>query len=341
MKLPGVKAFYETDLGAAYLGDALDLLSEVPDNSIDLVFTSPPYALHFKKEYGNVDKAEYVEWFLAFAREFHRILKPEGSFFLNIGGSYKKGHPIRSLYQFRLLLRMVDDIGFFLAQELFWHNPARLPVPAEWVTVTRQRIKDAVEYIFWLSKSERPKATNLNVLTPYSKDMERLLEKGYRAKERPSGHKITNKFNRNHGGAIPSNLIECGNNTANDSYIKSCEKAGIKPHPARFPWNLPDFAIRLTTDVGGLVLDPFAGSNVTGDVAQKLGRRWLAFEIEEKYLEGSKFRFWPINGTDKSSAEGSAEQDSLFPAPPRYEQAPLFFGSPDRAAAADKKPVSG
>ncbi len=333
MKLKDVQPFYETDLGASYLGDASDLLKKVPDESVDLVFTSPPYALHFKKEYGNVDKEEYVDWFLSFAREFHRILKPEGSFFLNIGGSYKKGNPVRSLYQFRLLLRLVDEIGFFLAQELFWHNPARLPVPAQWVTVTRQRVKDAVEYIFWLSKSERPKATNLNVLTPYSKDMERLLEKGYRAKERPSGHKITKKFNRNHGGAIPSNLIECGNNTANDSYIKSCDKAGIKPHPARFPWNLPDFAIKLTTDEGGLVLDPFAGSNVTGDVAEKSGRRWLAFEIEEKYLEGSKFRFWPINGANNISYQGRIEQDSLFPTPPRQKQASLFSSVGNGASA--------
>lgn len=322
MILKNLTPYYETTRGSAYLGDSLDLLKRVPDESVDLIFTSPPYALHFKKEYGNVDKAEYVGWFLEFAREFHRILKREGSFFLNIGGSYKKGNPIRSLYQFRLLISLVDEIGFFLAQELFWHNPAKLPVPAQWVTVTRQRVKDAVEYIFWLSKSERPRATNLGVLVPYSKDMERLLEKGYRPKERPSGHKITKKFNRNHGGAIPSNLIECGNNSANDSYIRSCQLAGIKPHPARFPWNLPDFAIRLTTEERDLVLDPFAGSNVTGGVAEGLNRRWLAFEIEEKYLQGSKFRFWP---SEEEADQPSAppKQDTLFP---RSERQTSMFG---------------
>ena len=170
--------FYETDLGAAYLGDALDFLKEIPSDSVDLIFTSPPYALHFKKEYGNVDKEEYVDWFSVFAKEFYRVLKPEGSFFLNIGGSFKKGHPIKSLYHFRLVIKLVDEVGFFLAQEMFWHNPAKLPVPAQWVTVTRQRIKDAVEYIFWFGKTEHPKASNRNVLAPYSKDMERLLIKG-------------------------------------------------------------------------------------------------------------------------------------------------------------------
>jgi site-specific DNA-methyltransferase (cytosine-N4-specific) len=304
--------YYETELGCAYLGDSLDLLRRLPDERVDLIFTSPPYALHFKKEYGNVDKTEYVDWFLNFAKELYRVLKPEGSFFLNIGGSYRKGSPIRSLYQFRLLISLVDEIGFFLAQELFWHNPAKLPVPAQWVTVTRQRVKDSVEYIFWLSKSERPRASNLGVLVPYSKDMERLIEKGYRAKERPSGHKITNKFRRNHGGAIPSNLIECGNNSANDSYIRSCQQAGIKPHPARFPWNLPDFAIKLTTDEGDVVMDPFAGSNVTGAVAESLKRRWIAFEIEEKYLKGSKFRFWSKQ-EDEEQAGKDPNQASLFP----------------------------
>jgi DNA modification methylase len=311
LKLSSIQPFYETHLGAAYLGDALDLLKQVPSETVDLIFTSPPYALHFRKEYGNVDKEEYVGWFLDFAREFNRVLKPEGSFFLNIGGSYKKGHPIRSLYHFRLLISLVDEIGFFLAQELFWHNPAKLPAPAQWVTVTRQRVKDAVEYIFWLSKSERPKATNLNVLNPYSKDMERLLKKGYRAKERPSGHKITGKFMGDKGGAIPSNLIDCGNNSANDLYIKSCEKAGIKPHPARFPWHLPEFAIKLTTDPGDIVLDPFAGSNMTGSVAEKLDRDWIAFEVEEKYLKGSKFRFWPIDSETTRPISDEQKQDEL------------------------------
>lgn len=305
--------FYETDLGAAYLGDSLVLLKEIPDNSIDLIFTSPPYALHFKKEYGNVDKERYVDWFLGFASELHRILKPTGSFFLNIGGSYEKGHPVKSLYHFRLTIRLVDDIGFYLAQELFWHNPAKLPVPAQWVTVTRQRVKDAVEYLFWFGKTPRPKSSNANVLTPYSKDMERLLVRGYRAKARPSGHVITGKWKKDLGGAIPSNLIECGNNSANDAYLMSCAEAGIKPHPARFPWNLPEFAIKLSTDIGDIVLDPFAGSNTTGRVAENLKRRWLSFELEKSYLEGSKFRFWPIaNGNNKQLAENIKQQLLMF-----------------------------
>ena len=144
-------ASYATPLGAAYCGDAHSLLKEVRDGSINLAITSPPYALHFKKEYGNVDKAKYVEWFRPFAEQIHRTLTPDGSFVLNIGGSYNPGLPTRSLYHYRLLLMLCDEVGFHLAQECFWYNPAKLPSPAEWVTVRRIRIKDAVEHVWWLS----------------------------------------------------------------------------------------------------------------------------------------------------------------------------------------------
>jgi hypothetical protein len=133
--IPGIKPYYSTRLGNAYLGDAIDVLKSIPGNSVNLVVTSPPYALHFKKEYGNVSKTEYVEWFLPFAREIYRILTDDGSFVLNIGGSYNKGVPTRSLYHFKLLIALVEQINFHLAQECFWFNPAKMPMPAEWVTV--------------------------------------------------------------------------------------------------------------------------------------------------------------------------------------------------------------
>ena len=283
--------FYATDLGALYIGDAAELLTQLPDESLDLVVTSPPYALHFKKEYGNVDKAQYVEWFKTFGKQIHRVLKPTGSFVLNIGGSYNPGSPTRSLYHFRVLLMLCDVVGFKLAQECFWYNPAKLPAPAEWVTVRRVRIKDSVEYIFWLSKTDHPKASNRHVLNEYSADMIRLIQKGYRAKDRPSGHKLTNKFQANRGGAIPSNVIERGNNESNSDYIRRTAAKNQKAHPARFPSAIPDFFIRFLTDENDLVLDPFAGSNTTGAVAERLGRRWLAFESVKEYAANSKLRF--------------------------------------------------
>src|SRR5712692_9052613 len=279
--LDGTRPKYCTELGAMFLGDSSRLLRRVPDRSVSLVVTSPPYALHFPKEYGNADKEAYVEWFRPFAREIARVLKPDGSFVLNIGGSYNKGVPTRSLYHFRLLLMLCDEIGFHLAQECFWYNPAKLPSPAEWVNVRRVRIKDSVEYVWWLSPTPSPKADNRKVLVEYSADMKRLLVRGYRAKERPSGHKITNKF-KDKGGSIPPNVIERGNNESNSEYIKLCDQHGQKVHPARFPAALPEFFIKFLTDSGDLVVDPFAGSNTTGSVAEDLDRRWLAFELEHR-----------------------------------------------------------
>lgn len=282
---------YVTGLGAAYVGDSVELLGSLPTGSVDLVLTSPPYALEFQKEYGNASKADYVNWLRPFGDEIRRVLKDDGSFVLNIGGSYNPGHPTRSLYHFKVLLMLCEEVGFHLAQECFWHNPAKLPAPAEWVNVRRQRIKDAVEYVFWLSKTEWPNADNRRVLNEYSKDMRRLIERGYKAKVRPSGHVITHKFQRDHGGSIPSNLIERGNNESNSAYIKACAAAGMKPHPARFPAALPQFFIKLLTEPGAVVLDPFAGSNTTGAVAEDLGRRWLSFELDPRYVSSSRLRF--------------------------------------------------
>jgi DNA modification methylase len=247
--------------------------------------------LEFQKTYGNVPKDEYVEWLRPFAEEIHRVLADDGSFVLNIGGSYERGTPTRSLYHFRVLLMLCDEVGFHLAQECFWFNPAKLPAPAEWVNVRRIRIKDSVEYVFWLSKAPFPKADNRQVLVEYSADMRRLLERGYRAKRRPSGWNITSKFDTDHGGAIPANLIEAGNNDSNGDYMTRCKEAGEKPHPARFPAALPDFFIRLLTEEADLVVDPFAGSNTTGRVAEDLGRTWLGFDLEKEYVATSRFRF--------------------------------------------------
>lgn len=285
------KPLYETEAGAAFVGDAYQFMSSLPAGSVNLVVTSPPYALHFKKEYGNVDKQDYVAWFLPFAEQIKRVLSDDGSFVLNIGGSYDPGAPTRSLYHFKLLIALVEELGFHLAQECFWYNPAKLPAPAEWVNVRRIRVKDAVEYVWWLSKTPWPKADNREVLVPYSPDMLRLMKRGYRVKKRPSGHNITEKFRKNHGGAIPSNLIERGNNESNSDYIKTCEAHGVKVHPARFPAALPEFFIKMLTEPGDLVLDPFAGSNTTGRVAEDLARRWLALEINEDYLRASALRF--------------------------------------------------
>ena len=282
---------YSTDLGKAYCADSLPFMKQMKKGSVDLVVTSPPYALHFKKEYGNVDQKKYVEWFLPFAEQIKRVLKPEGSFVLNVGGSWTPGAPVRSLYHYRLLLALCDDLGFHLCQEFFWYNPAKMPAPAEWVNVRRIRVKDSVEYIFWLSANPFPNADNRKVLQAYSKDMQRLIKRGAKKTKRPSGHNITKKFSNDKGGSIPPNLIQCGNNESNSRYIKMSKEQGKKIHPARFPAELPRFFIEFLSEPGDLIVDPFSGSNTTGAVAEKHGRKWIAIEKIREYAEDSELRF--------------------------------------------------
>jgi DNA modification methylase len=291
-----MRPFYHTRLGQAFLGDALEVLQGLRSESVNLIVTSPPFPLTFqkKKPYGSVRIEEYIAWFLPIADQCKRVLTEDGSLVIDIGGVWNKGLPTRSLYQSYLLLALHDKTGFHLAQDFYWYNPGALPAPAEWVNVRRIRTKCAVNLVWWLAKSAWPKADNRNVLKEYSADMVRLLQRGYRAKVRPSGHAITAKFTRNHGGAIPSNLIELGNNDSNGEYLKRCRAASLPVHPARFPRGLPEFFIKLCTKPNDLVLDVFAGSNVTGEAAEHLDRRWIAIEMVEEYLEGSKFRFPPL-----------------------------------------------
>lgn len=287
--LKDIEPVYFTIQGAAYCGDSIELLKRLPSESINLVLTSPPYPLVFKKEYGNVDYDEYVSWLMPFVNEIKRILRPDGSFVLNVGGVWNKGAPTRSLYTYQLVLEIGKTMP--LAQEFFWYNPAKLPAPAEWVNVRRVRVKDSVEYIWWFGKSNNPKADNRKVLQEYSKDMKRLVQRGLKHRVRPSGHNITEKFAIDRGGAIPSNMIQVGNNDCNSEYFERCKEEGVKPHPARFPPELPRFFIQFLTDPNDIVLDPFAGSNTTGFVAEQLRRRWIAFEINLEYSKASALRF--------------------------------------------------
>jgi len=318
------------------LGDSKKLLKKIPDGSVDLIFTSPPFALRRKKSYGNEDADHYVSWFLGFAREFHRVLKDTGSLVIDIGGSWTPGEPTKSLYHYRLLLALVDRVGLHLAQEVFWYNEARLPTPAQWVCRDRVRLKDAVNMVWWLSKTSRPKADNRRVLTEYKPDQKKLIESNvYNRGRRPSEHVISDKFGKNNGGAIapnfldkkifdalipeslgngmapmvlalaantaedttedgvpePENLIRAANTASSDRYIRGCKAIQAQLHPARIPHVLPDFFIRFLTERGDLVLDPFAGSNVTGAVAEDLDRVWLAMEMDPNYLFASQTRF--------------------------------------------------
>ncbi|MGB2592073.1 MAG: site-specific DNA-methyltransferase [Candidatus Acidiferrum sp.] len=296
-----MKASYKTGLGFVVCGDSRELLEKLEDESVNLVMTSPPFALQRQKEYGNVDQSSYIDWLTEFARLVHKKLRKDGSFVVDLGGAYMKGTPARSLYNFRTLIRFCDEVGFFLAEDFYWFNPSKLPSPIEWVNKRKMRAKDAVNTVWWLSKTAWPKADISKVLTAYSPRMKKLLsdpESFYKPKLRPSGHDISTGFAKDNGGAIPSNLLQISNTESNGQYTKWCKVAGAEMHPARFPEALPEFFIRLLTDPGDLVIDIFAGSNTTGYVADKLGRHWRSFEERLDYVAASAFRLLPADLTD-------------------------------------------
>lgn len=213
----------ESIQGAAYQGDSRDLLRELrqADEKVDLVVTSPPFGLRKKKEYGNEDPEDYIDWFLEFADLVYDVLSDEGDFVVDIGGGWEKGEPIRSTYHFELLVDLATDGGkmdekygrrYNLAQDFYWYNPAKLPTPAQWVTIERIRVKDAVNHVWWFSKDsarhrESAKPDNRSVLKPYSDAQKDLMENGYNDKLRPSGHDISDKFdNPTEDGAIRPNF---------------------------------------------------------------------------------------------------------------------------------------
>lgn len=299
------EAVYRTQYGSVYCGDSLDLIDELENNSVSLVITSPPFALLRKKEYGNEEQSEYVEWLGKFATQIKPKLKEDGSFVVDLGGAYQRGKPIRSLYNFKVLIYFCEELGYHLAEEFYWFNPSKLPSPIEWVNKRKIRTKDSVNTVWWFSKTENPKSDVTKVLAPYSKRMEKLLEapdKFYSAKERPSGHQISMSFGKDNGGAIPANLLQISNSESNGKYLSMCKKMKIKPHPARFPIRLPEFFIDFLTDENDLVVDIFGGSCTTGEACEKRGRKWRCFELNREYVANSIFRFLPNDYSDKDAS---------------------------------------
>lgn len=309
---------FKTGLGELYLGECEKVLTgEVGKRlrgKVNLLMTSPPFPLNNKKSYGNKKEEEYRKWFVSLAPLFSDLLAPDGSLVIEIGNAWIPGRPVQSLLPLQCLLEFAQhaDAGLRLCQESICYNPARLPSPAQWVTIERTRLTDAYTHVWWLSKSDKPKADNQRVLRPYSKSMQQLLARGkFNAGKRPSGHNVSQTgFLADHGGAIAHNLFEMdpmlpgklprlpnafriANTSSSDPFTKACHERNIVPHPARMPPGLVSFFIQFLTEPNDLVLDPFSGSCTTGWVAEQLGRKWLGIEASKKYLPQTQLRFDP------------------------------------------------
>lgn len=335
-----IRNFHSTKHGEILWGDARSFLfNKAKPESVDLIMTSPPFGLVRKKSYGNEDADQYCDWFRPFAEGFKRVLKDSGSLVIDIGGAWVPGQPTRSLYHFKLLIMLVEEYGFHLCQEHYWWNPSKLPTPAEWVNVRRVRVKDAVNCVWWLSKTPYPKANNKRILQPYSKSMKHLLKNGYVAKLRPSGHDISDKFSKDNGGSVPPNLLAIANTESNGRYQDHCRNENIAIHPARFPSALPEYFMRFLTDPGDYVVDPFGGSCVTGAVAEALERKWTCCELSEEYLLGGKARFVPEVQPLEKKREVAYEIAPPCAQPLNEADIPLFEdGGAKRPTSLTKRP---
>lgn len=305
---------YTSDLGKYYVGRCEEVLSSLQlEKKIQLILTSPPFPLNNKKKYGNLTGDEYLKWFEGLAEVFSSVLTPDGSIVIEMGNAWEKSRPVQSLLNLKSLMAFLNNekANLRLCQEFICYNPARLPSPAQWVTINRIRTIDSFTHIWWMSNSDYPKADNTRVLRPYSKSMKKLLNsQTYNAGKRPSEHIISeNSFLKVHNGSISHNVLELegmdgdddlrfpysmlkiSNTKSNDFYTRTCKERKIVPHPARMPLELASFFISFLTDENDIVLDPFGGSNTTGFCAEKLKRKWISIEASKEYGEQSKIRF--------------------------------------------------
>lgn len=310
-----MESYYSTDFGDLYLMKIEEFMDskeyEKLKGKVQLIITSPPFPLNKKKQYGNFQGEEFKNWLSDLSIGLCDLLTPDGSIVIEMGNGWEPKSPTFSTLPLESLLSFKNKGDLNLCQEFICYNPARLPSPAQWVTIERIRTIDSYTRLWWMSRNERPKADNRKVLRPYSERMRRLLKKqSYNAGKRPSNHSIndTSFLNDNKGSIMPNviqiedimepgsarmpeNIFSLSNTNSNTNFIKACKEKGVVPHPARMPIELVEFFVEFLTDEGDIVFDPFGGSNTTGFVAEKLKRKWRVTEVIEDYAEQSRLRF--------------------------------------------------
>ena len=247
-------------------------LKKLPDNSVDMVFTSPPYADRRKNTYGGIPEDKYIEWFKPIAIEIKRVLKPTGSFFLNIKPHTNKGE--RSLYVFDLVLFLKREIGFWFVEEYCWTKNA---FPGS----LKGRFKNAFEPVYHFTK-DNPNQITFNPIACGTPMKEESIARTYRkqcgAPKNGSGMTGMNTTNiRNLKFARPSNVVNV-NNVSNQFTLKS-------DHSATFPEGLVEFFVKSFSNKGDLIVDCFAGSGTTGLVCIDTNRKYLINDKEESNIE--------------------------------------------------------
>jgi DNA modification methylase len=258
-----------------YLGDCAEILRSVDDNSIDLIFTSPPYADSRKDTYGGIHPDEYVNWFLPITKELLRVLKPTGTFVLNIKERVVESE--RHTYVIELILKMREQ-GWLWTEELIWHK--KNSHPGKWPN----RFRDAWERLLQFNKAKQFNMYQDEVMVPVGKWATTRLKNLSKTDKVRDPSRVGSGFGKNVSNWVgretvyPTNVLHMATETGN------------KNHSAVFPEALPEWFIRLFTREGDWVLDPFMGSGTTSKVAQKLGRNSIGIEILREYFDVAKQR---------------------------------------------------
>ncbi len=255
------------------LGDCLDELKKIDDNSVDLIVTSPPYADRRVKTYGGIKPSEYVNWFLPRSAEFLRVLKPDGTFILNIKEKVETGE--RHTFVLELILQMRKQ-GWFWTEELIWHK--KNSYPGKWPN----RFRDAWERLLQFNKTRTFKMYQDAVMVPMGDWAKTRLKKLSETDKRRDNSRVGSGFGKNISNwvdrtmAYPSNVLHLATESSN------------KQHSAVFPKELPIWFIKLFTQPGDVVLDPFLGSGTTCIAATELGRKSIGIEIKKEYYTLAK-----------------------------------------------------
>lgn len=257
------------ELNKIYQGDSLELLKKLPDNYVDLVITSPPYStLKTYIDDNGIPANDYVDWFIPYCKEIERVIKPTGSFILNINDKVESG--FRHPYVFDLISRLHKETELKMFERLFWNKMKGLP--------NRNRFGDRVEYLFWFAKKQGFKFFIDEMRTEYSessiKRMKKPLKKRYARGENDDDLDYKD-WAPNEKGALPTTLIN----------ISSESKRIADTHVAVYPLNLVEYFIKGSTEKGDIVLDPFMGTGTTGLASTNLYRNYIGFEIQSDYIE--------------------------------------------------------
>jgi site-specific DNA-methyltransferase (cytosine-N4-specific) len=306
---------YETPDGQVVWADAITAAGALADDSISLLFTSPPYPIMSGRGYGRFTDAEVVELIVRCATDWRRALKDDGSIVINTRDCWlpkaQTGGAVRSLFQEKLLLALCEDVRLFFADRFYWRNPSHLP-DSPWITVTKCRTTLDTEQLVWLSKTANPHADNRAVLVDAAPStIATYLRKARQASCNhvgPSGHK--NLFEEQMGAVaagqtlkvIPRNLLEISNGDTHRAWTRQLKELGLPRHDAMFPVALAEHFIRFLTRPGELVYDPFAGSCTTGVAALKLGRQFLGSDRSLAHLLASALRFERVSFGEEPAA---------------------------------------